>query len=71
MQQDSDPMAITAEELVAELQTLRPELVELAANRVANRHLAGRVADLEAQLLEREAGPGDDGLADVGPGQPS
>jgi hypothetical protein len=41
-------MTIEPAELLSELQAIAPEAVERAALRVANRKLAGRVAELEA-----------------------
>jgi hypothetical protein len=39
---------LSSDEVLAELQLIDPRAVELAANRVANRKLAARVAELEA-----------------------
>lgn len=43
-----DPIALDPSAVLAECQAIDPRLVELAANRVANRILAARVAELEA-----------------------
>ena len=45
-----EPLTVTPEDVAAELATIAPDTLDRAVQRVANRKLAARISELEAEL---------------------